>query len=544
MSEEKTHWATQFIIFLGMGLDSANRLILIPLEKRDCAITSLQHLIKKRTVSVLKLQQISGFLNHLCKAIFLARAFTRKLYMKTAGKKQHHHVNLDAETKDDCKVWLDFLQEENVSSVCRLFVDLSLSLKADEIMFYSDASTGESNGIGCVFNTRWCFDYWELGFIKKNQPSIEYLELYTITVAVVLWAKYLPNRRVVIFCDNQMITHVLNKSMSSCRNCLMLLRIIIRTSLRHNVRFFCKQMIGSRNIIADSLSRKKFDTFWNRSKQLNLNMEPEPDKLPEDIWSPSKIWKSHSGIPGLEEVWIIGDCFLTDANKYLLQIRKEFDNNSWNRNFFIYQNYTVKIYLATSYVNPNYICRFRNALAEGLNTRHIIPKMLFVIMNNGLNNKPELANDLIAWLAKEIYRCLQMKLDQLLKRCIPKFNTKVIFVKPVTRWGKAVDYYTHTNINDAIELAIKVDQDNFREISINSILPREDRLFHNMGELSGKGFQKYWLYLDDQVHLASRTNSSTFRNPAHPPFSDTTSIATTNASTYGNNIMYINCLPK
>ena len=61
VSEEKTCWATQLNIFLGMGLDGSRQLILILLEKRQHALNELTKLIKKRTVTVHKLQQITGF---------------------------------------------------------------------------------------------------------------------------------------------------------------------------------------------------------------------------------------------------------------------------------------------------------------------------------------------------------------------------------------------------------------------------------------------------------------------------------------------------
>ena len=70
--------------------------------------------------------------------------------MKTAGRRQHHHVTLDGKTKDDCRVWIQFLQEDHLQVVCRPFVDLSISLTAEEIRFRTDASGNETYGLGCV----------------------------------------------------------------------------------------------------------------------------------------------------------------------------------------------------------------------------------------------------------------------------------------------------------------------------------------------------------------------------------------------------------
>ena len=147
-------------------------------------------------------------------------------------------MTVDRDTKEDTEVWLDFLEKDPMV-VCRPFVDCAKVLVADQLRWFTDASGGESNGLGCVFNEKWCYTAWEKNFIKKYSPSIEFLELYAVTVAVVLWAKYLKDKRVVIFCDNLSVVHMLNESTSYLGNCLKLIRIIVTENLKHNVRFFC-----------------------------------------------------------------------------------------------------------------------------------------------------------------------------------------------------------------------------------------------------------------------------------------------------------------
>ena len=78
---------------------------------------------------------------------------------KTTGEyklKQHHHVRLDSEFKQDCKVWLEFLQGELADTVNRPMVDqLSKPTDARSICFYSDSSANKSLGFGCILNTEW-----------------------------------------------------------------------------------------------------------------------------------------------------------------------------------------------------------------------------------------------------------------------------------------------------------------------------------------------------------------------------------------------------
>ena len=79
---EKTEWASQIIIFLGMFLNTVTQTISIPVEKINKAINLLQQLEGSRTDTVLKLQQITGLLNYLCHGIISGRPFMRYFYHK------------------------------------------------------------------------------------------------------------------------------------------------------------------------------------------------------------------------------------------------------------------------------------------------------------------------------------------------------------------------------------------------------------------------------------------------------------------------------
>ena len=163
----------------------------------------IQNLLVSRTITVLKLQQLTGHLNFLENAIFPGRTFTRRLYARYAklDLKQHYHIKVDKEMKADCHVWLDFLQ--NPTSVCRPIVDFTDTLEADLINFATDASGGNDKGFGCVFNSDCTYGLWEDLFVVAQKPSIKLLELYAVAVAIELCACRLENRRVVISCDYQ-----------------------------------------------------------------------------------------------------------------------------------------------------------------------------------------------------------------------------------------------------------------------------------------------------------------------------------------------------
>ena len=173
---DKTEWATQLIVFLGILLDGEHFVLSIPTEKRLIAISLLQEMMSKRKATVKDLQKLCGYLNFLGKAIFPGRTFTRWMYSKYSqivdqGRhhnrdltsnayklKQYHHVRLDEEFKLDCTVWLEFLNEEEHirKTVCRLMVDLPESkISVEESSFFSDASAAPHLGFGALLKSRW-----------------------------------------------------------------------------------------------------------------------------------------------------------------------------------------------------------------------------------------------------------------------------------------------------------------------------------------------------------------------------------------------------
>ena len=77
---------------------------------------------------------------------------------------------------------------------------------------------------------------WPLNFIRVADPSIEFLELYALTTTLTTWKAepLLNNARVVIFCDNEAIVHMVNKLASSCEQYQKLIRIIALQGIEHN----------------------------------------------------------------------------------------------------------------------------------------------------------------------------------------------------------------------------------------------------------------------------------------------------------------------
>ena len=239
---EKTEYAVTIIIFLGVLLDGRQYILAVPEEKRLKVLNTLQEMIDKKSATVKQMQSLAGLLNFLNRAIFPGHAFTRRLYAKfsslidnkTSSKiklKQHHHVRLDQEFKNDCRMWCSFLNVALTQGMCLPFVDLEITMQALELDFFTDSAKGVDLGMGGVFGGQLFFARWEENYIKSCDPSIGYLELLAICVGVFIGSEELRNRRVVVFSDNQSAVQMSNDTSSKCKNCMFLIRQLTLHSL-------------------------------------------------------------------------------------------------------------------------------------------------------------------------------------------------------------------------------------------------------------------------------------------------------------------------
>ena len=296
VSLEKTEWANELMVFLGILLNGINKTLSIPEEKIHKALNLLNWALQKKKVTVKFVQRLSGTLNFLNKAIVPGRAFTRGMYEKLKLKdkkgnplKQFHHVNLGTSFLRDCEIWKYFLNNSHKVQLCRPFIDVEKFNKAEEINLYSDASLSAKRGMGAVFDDHYIVAKWSKNFIEMEKPSIAFVELYALVAAVLTWGRQpkMMNTRVIVFCDNESVENMINAYASGCPQCMKLIKILALDGLKYNRRVFVKHVETENNTLADALSRLQFDKFWRHAPK---TMSVYPDVICERIFPVEKIW--------------------------------------------------------------------------------------------------------------------------------------------------------------------------------------------------------------------------------------------------------------
>lgn len=286
LAEEKTEGPTPIIVFLGMLINALDRTIGLPQDKVNRALGELTRLLASKKVTVHYLQKLTGLLNFFCRAIYPGMAFTRRMYNKfhKGGLRQYHHIRVDRELRKDCEMWKTFLTDQN-GSYNRPFMDFTVELQAQELQYFTDSSFLACAG---YFDGRYFWKPWPTNLISETEANIVLLELYSIAVSIVLWAKYLRNYRVVIYSDSQSAVDIVNSASSRCPRCMHLVRIITKTSMNNNTRFFMRHISGKKNVLADKLSRLQIEQFKELVPVGKL-IEPAED-MPEELWPIPDNW--------------------------------------------------------------------------------------------------------------------------------------------------------------------------------------------------------------------------------------------------------------
>ena len=298
ISLEKTERASVLIVFLGILIDGINLVLSILLEKCNKARGLLTYAISKRKVTIKFVQKLTGTLNFLNKAIVPGRAFTRRMYSRIAVTdkknghplKQHHHVWLPREFVLDCRMWLTFLDNCRSTNLCRPFVDFDTMARTTQTLnFYSDASRNSELGFRAIFENQWFAAQWTKNFVEECQPSIEFLELLALVAAVLTWTNdfRMCEVRVIIFSDNESVVHMVNKTLSTCHQCMILIRLLVLDNIKHNRKICVRHVRSQDNCLADSLSRLDFKRFWMLAPK---SVNKTPSEITPIVWAVEDLW--------------------------------------------------------------------------------------------------------------------------------------------------------------------------------------------------------------------------------------------------------------
>ena len=270
LAPEKTVGPAQVLTYLGLDINTVDRTVCIPADKVQATSRLIEQALDKQKISLQNIQSIVGSLNFLCRAIPSGRAFLRRLITLASGlSRSHHRVRISKGARLDLITWCEFLTHFNGVTI---FPEAAWE-SDDSLSLFTDAAA--SIGYGAYFRGQWVQGPWPPEFIGDH-PSIAFLELLPLYVALQCWAPQLAGRKVIFHTDNIAVVHIINKKSSQCDRIMQLVRPLVLQCLRFNISFKAVHVPGRFNDIADALSRFQMDRFRRAAPQAAPAMTPLP----------------------------------------------------------------------------------------------------------------------------------------------------------------------------------------------------------------------------------------------------------------------------
>ena len=155
-------------------------------------------------------------LHFVCRVCPLHRTFLHCM-IDTSKKAHylHHRIKLNAEFQGDIEWWLTYLPSWNRVS----FLYEADWTSAPDVELFMDAS---NKGFGCYFQGQWCQETFLAQSFGDKQMSINWHELYVVTMALALWGPQLAGKCLLFHCNNASMVHIMARASSHSKTMMVL----------------------------------------------------------------------------------------------------------------------------------------------------------------------------------------------------------------------------------------------------------------------------------------------------------------------------------
>ena len=251
VNHDKLVRPTTELEFLGIIIDSTNMQLKISNERLNDIYNELIIWNNKLSCTKRELLSITGKLSFICRVVRSGRTFIRRMFdLSKSAKYLHYKIKLNKSFREDIKWWLTFLPTWNGVSMIHTEIDVEM---------YADSS---DKGIGCVYKYDWFVVQYVHDRFNLIEKSINWRELYAIVKAVATWGHLLRDKKILLHCDNEAVTYIINSGTSRNTEIMKLVRILFYICAHYNIECICRHIAGVNNISAEYLSRLNVVDFF------------------------------------------------------------------------------------------------------------------------------------------------------------------------------------------------------------------------------------------------------------------------------------------
>ena len=262
-NEERT-----VVSFAGIEFDTQRMAIRLPEKKLHKARTMIEQAAKRKSLSLLEIQNIIGYLNFVSTVIPLGRTFLRRLYnmeLYFPLGSRHQPRRISGAVKKDIAWWakaLSLVPERSIAYAER-----------ERIRVWSD--TASTKGLGAFYlREHQVHPQPDAAFsiplprsLVKGQEHINTQEMRAVEQVLLHWGNKWRGTILIMHIDNKAVVHGLKNrtmrggSMNVLRRCLLL-------TTEYDVELEAQWVSTKENALADSLSRSEYNRIADLAPQL------------------------------------------------------------------------------------------------------------------------------------------------------------------------------------------------------------------------------------------------------------------------------------
>ena len=281
---EKASPPSKVMSFLGVLFNTATMTMEITPER----LSEIRNLIKswltKETATLKQLQSLLGKLNFVAACVKPSRIFISRLLIwlrSIYGSSEFLH-HIPEIVKKDLIWWDKFLPKYNGISMME-YENWSLP----DSVFSSDSCLSGCGGFwnGCYFHATFPES------IMLQNLHISILEILSIIICLKLWGKHFKGQRIIVFCDNLNVCHLLNQGNSRSEILQDCLREVCYLAACNEFEIRAQHLSSTENRISDILSRYHLnDKNEDRFRDLTDGYSLQQFEVTEDMFQFINDW--------------------------------------------------------------------------------------------------------------------------------------------------------------------------------------------------------------------------------------------------------------
>jgi hypothetical protein len=257
---DKTVHPTTRLTFLGFILDSEDLTISLPEEKKSEYISEIEKVSTLHAVKKKRLESLIGKLMHATTVIPIGRAFFRSLIAKSsAAPLPTSWISLARDERLNLSWWVNLLSDWNGISLMRFCGWLPLA----DFELSSDAAL--TIGLGIVNGNDWVAATWP----PSAPTNIAILEMIPLVISAIIWGDTWTGKSILFHTDSMAVVFSAESLLPKDPQLAALVRELSIISIQKGFRFRVDHVPGVSNVLADLLSRSKFDEFFEAHPTAN-----------------------------------------------------------------------------------------------------------------------------------------------------------------------------------------------------------------------------------------------------------------------------------